>query len=753
MQLILFFISVAFNVYQTVEAQGYKPPVSHWQVQTLMALQKLKDELPEIKIPQDKGPNPYQDFIRTLTEAIEEHRSFFLKTQLDKTEEHVNLDVIGSIFEEEKDVVVNKMKKNFIDSPTLENFYNTQFLALKNAVKRDVNEKKSDNGGPLVDDYKLPLERVCSRLPPRSYPKLVVKDICPKLHECATSPHGSKTNACTDIINKCNVKKALPMMLGVIIYKVYFLVVDKFCSERCPAGACDIEGEFKDIFKQIDLMNAFIGMRADKPYNKFYTNAVSQHAYSNVIAALKIVSEHEDEFRVAPYACEAINAIPACQIANFYPQYLLLNKMKNDRLKVGDTRDLRPYNNTDNAKIIELKKSAIKHFELLSAIDRLDENLRAEVKGISEYFKGVAKFDEGIADADQAFITTKLDEFKDSYGKIEKKLNDDMKGILDVTNTILGIEVADKAASLVAKILLESNPVKMIFAVADAAGIKEATDELGQASANLAKGITLAVKLVDLGNDARDITTALEDNQEQIKTRIELVEKIKGNEAITIDDDAYQFIEEYNNYTPKVDRSRLAKNIEMWGAFQESTCDLLNGVEGMPANIAKGVAGGFLLCEKLRGTIAEFSALREDIFDFQFDLMDVLARVIRGNVAKKLSMSIQREGGDFLHADQLLGGFFMTQIFLQSQAWLYCDKLQYRNNGKPVEACNTANGVFTNNELDNIVAYMDHDTYASIERTVYIPSIPQFDGDLGYISISSLAEHKTTTFRLPLNTT
>ena len=170
-----------------------------------------------------------------------------------------------------------------------------------------------------------------------------------------------------------------------------------------------------------------------------------------------------------------------------------------------------------------------------------------------------------------------------------------MKGILDVTNTILGIEVADKAASLVAKILLESNPVKMIFAGADAAGIKEATDELGQASANLAKGITLAVKLIDLGNDARDTTTALEDNQQQIKTRIELVEKIKGNEAITIDDDAYQFIEEYNNYTPKVDRSRLAKNIEMWGAFQESTCDLLNGVEGMPANIAKGVAGGFLL--------------------------------------------------------------------------------------------------------------------------------------------------------------
>ena len=150
MQFILFFISVAFNVYQTVEAQGYKPPVSHWQVQTLMALQKLKDELPEIKMPQDQGPNPYQDFVRTLTEAIEDHRSFFLKTQLDKTEEHVNLDVIGSIFEEEKDVVANKMKKNFIDSPTLDNFYNTQFLALKMLLNAMLMRRN-----PTMEDLRL----------------------------------------------------------------------------------------------------------------------------------------------------------------------------------------------------------------------------------------------------------------------------------------------------------------------------------------------------------------------------------------------------------------------------------------------------------------------------------------------------------------------------------------------------------------------------------------------------------------------
>lgn len=752
MEFILLFILAVFNTPQTATA-GYKPPVSHWFGQSMITLSKLREDLPEIEIPVDKGQNSYRDFIRTLTEMIEEQRSFFLKTQVDKKEERVNLDIIGSVFEEDEHVVTNKIKAKFINSPTLESFYKTQFLAMKNAFKDDVNRKKTDAGSPLADEYKLPLQKVCSRLPARSYPKLVIKDICPKLHECAPSPHDSTKNACNDNNKKCNVKKALPMMLGVIMYKVYFLVVDKFCSTRCPGGSCDIEGEFEDIFRQIDLMNAFISMRADRPYDKFYTNAVSQRAYSNVIAAMKIVSEHEDEFRVAPYACEAIDAIPACQVANFYPQYLLLKKIKNDRLKVGDTRDLRPYKNTDNAKIIELKKNAVKHFELLGAIDQLDQNLRAKVKGISEYFKGVAKFDQGIADADQAFITTKLKEFDVSYEKIANKLKNDMSRILEVTNTILGIEVADKAASLISKILFEANPIKMIFAGTDSAGFKEAAEELGQASANLAKGITLAAKLVDLGKDASDITIALRDNQDQIKTRIELVDKIKNNQAITIDDDAYKFIEEYNNYTPKVDRSRLDQNIEMWGAFQESTCDLLNGVEGMPANIAKGVAGGFLLCEKLQGTIAEFNAVRENIFDFQFDLMDAIAGVIRGNVAKKLSTAIQQEDADLLQADQLLAGFFMTQNFLQSQAWLYCDKLQYRNVGKPVQACVTPNGVFTNSELDNIVAYTDLDRYTSIERTVYIPSKPQFDGDLGFISISSLEELKTTTFRLPLNKT
>ena len=282
-------------------------------------------------------------------------------------------------------------------------------------------------------------------------------------------------------------------------------------------------------------------------------------------------------------------------------------------------------------------------------------------------------------------------------------------------------------------------------------GLREQAIAVAEAAAQLAHGITLFVNLDGLATDTSAIKTELHDNQKQIDSLVTLVNKIKNNQADQIDDDAEMFIEQYSGYTPMVDRSRLAQNTAKWGAFKESTCDLLNGVEGIGASPAKAVANGFLLCENLEGTIAEFDALRENIFDFQFELVDSLARVVRGNVAKKLANSIQGQQGDLLKAGQLLGGFLMTQTFLQTQAWLYCDKLEYKNEGRRVQPCSPQTGLFTNSELDNVVAFTDHQTYISIERTVHIPSKPQFSGDLGFINIHTFSREKTASFRLPLN--
>lgn len=74
-------------------------------------------------------------------------------------------------------------------------------------------------------------------------------------------------------------------------------------------------------------------------------------------------------------------------------------------------------------------------------------------------------------------------------------------------------------------------------------------------------------------------------------------------------------------------------NAGLWAAYKGTACDLLSGASGQDIELPIGqtVQGVALLCEKLDGTLAEYFTLREDIFDFQFELVDALTKVIRGN--------------------------------------------------------------------------------------------------------------------------
>ena len=522
-------------------------------------------------------------------------------------------------------------------------------------------------------------------------------------------------------------------------------------------SGCNLDEEFASIAKQVDLMKMYIRFPSDNRFEQFFRDAVTRRPYSQIEAAMEIISENEQEFNqfnltLARFACEEIQAQSPCQVAGVYPHYLLLKKMKEERLNpghTGDTRDLTLYENVDHAKIIELKKDTIKHNQLLDAIDQLNDNLETHDRGISSYFMGIASFDQGIANADVLFIKEKLETFDSKYTELEAKVNNDIDAAMRAMLALVTAELVEDTIALVAKIAEEANPIAAIFTGVDTTGIRNQAIEVADAAANVVHAAALHLRLKGLATDTTELGTDLHNNQEQITLMTTLVEMIKNNRAEDIGKDAETFIAEYSAYTPQVCRSRMAQNIAKWGAFKESICNLLNGVRGVGASTGKAVVNGFLLYENLEATIAEFDALRQNIFDFQFELVDSLAREVRGNLAKKLADSIQEQGNDNFKADQLLGGFLMTQSFIQSQAWLYCDKLEYRNGGERVEPCSLETGLFTNSGLDNLVAFTDHQTYISIERTVHIPSKPQSSGDLGFINIHTFARDKTASFRLP----
>lgn len=141
------------------------------------------------------------------------------------------------------------------------------------------------------------------------------------------------------------------------------------------------------------------------------------------------------------------------------------------------------------------------------------------------------------------------------------------------------------------------------------------------------------------------------------------------------------------------------------------------------------------------------------MFDFQFQLVDAVAQVVRGSISKRLAEDI-RGKHDILHASQLMIGFFMMQNKLQNVASAYCNILEYQRLGSPISACQrTTDGLFRYEHLDDLVAFKDKSPYAVVEREVYIPTRASYDGDTGYISLPALKTGKVVFFKLPANET
>ena len=586
--------------------------------------------------------------------------------------------------------------------------------------------------------------------------------ICSNIKQCAgaKTPHpygnsdGTNTkDACTKD-NRCDVAKALPMMGALLWYKISAFIAKSFCSNSL--GRPEKSALTKNL-KEIETMaNLIMAYGSTFYWSDFFRKAAKEKAFSNLDKAMSMVEERKNAISFVSLACIDLQAEDMCAVGSIFKAFESLKKIKRDRINPPPTRNLRLYSKIDNAKMIKLKADALKHIKLLGNIQGLDTNLRTAVKGISKYFQGLAKYDQAIAQADVTFLTDKLREFdgkaKTLSEKVQKDIKDAMKALL-VTQVA---QVIEESTILGLKIAEHLNPLKVIFGGVEAADIYEQTAQVARSVQELARGSALMANLTSVYEDLSGLAKDFKDNADQISNLSDMVKAIKKNKIGEIGFDADKFIKGYGDYTPKVSRARLAKNDALWAAFKGETCNLLFGARGAGASVSQGVVGGMLRCERLEGTLAEFAALRENILDFQFDLVDALARVVRGNVAKKLAESITVTN-DLLDASQLMLGFFMTQYRLQSHASLYCDKLEYLNQGEKITDCSRGRktsiclptGFFTNDDIDNIIACNPDTTYDADVRFVYIPTRPQFNGDTGYINLPSLAKGNSVTFRLP----
>ncbi|KAK3739424.1 hypothetical protein QZH41_004656 [Actinostola sp. cb2023] len=557
---------------------------------------------------------------------------------------------------------------------------------------------------------------------------------------------------CT-VENQCDVKKALPMMTGIFWYQINEMIFQRLCPQNCEGEECDYLGTFHKVLEDADRL---ISYAASLPsywgmtWTTFYNDAVSGSAFTKLDVALSMVEEKEEALEISKKQCDLIKLVAACPHDNFYQQYKLVKKIQRNQNENIKVKDLRESSQIDYEQLVMLQKENLQHFELLGRINKLDDNMQASVSGISTFFEGLAKFDQGIASDDAASLKEDLDRYTTTLATVETKLKNDINEAMTLMQVILAGNLVEETAKLVALVMTNSNPLKLIFGGADVSDVMDQSGKVADAAAELAHGIALFVALDDLTKDSLQLTRAFGSNAQQISTLQSVVDKIRNGQGNDIGEDSDKFIEEYSAYTPQTDRSILAKNDALWSAFKDATCDVLNGEVGVAGSIPKGIAGGKLLCERLEGTLAQFFTLREDIFDFQNQLVDSVAAVVRGNLAQRFARNIEGKH-DVIEASQLMTGFFMMQSKIQKVISVYCDVMEYKNLGKRVQPCSTINGLFVKENIDALISYNDNAAYDEMERVVYIPTRAQSDGDTGVVDLQALARGETVIFQIPVD--
>ena len=661
------------------------------------------------------------------------------------------------------------MVKTLFRSNTLESHYKQRGLGFMLKTFRGYHSLRCIqaiiSGQKLGEGYDIPIEAMCSRLKEDIIEEttdhvLSTAKICQSVKQCSGSttpfPYGDNTDgtdikvACTED-NKCDVGKALPLMSALLWYKISDFMARSLCHNSLPEfKKSSLTTKYEEIKTMATLM---VSYTSTLHWNGFFREAASQRAYSNLETAMSLINKRITSMEFTSLACIKLEATDMCTLGDIYKLYGSLLKLKKNILSPGMTKNLRQFTKVDHSKMLQLKTSALKHLNLLGEIRSVDENLKASVKGISKYFYGLAKFDEDIAKADVTFISDKLSEFRKKSDEISKKVEKDIQNAMAAMVTVLAGQLVEESVILSLKIAEHTNPLKVIFGGVEVGDIYEQLAEVARAAQELTHGVALRTSLVNVIKDSADLAKDFKDNANQISSMQTLVKAIEANKVDEIGYDADKFIKAYSDYTPKVNRARLAKNDALWATFKSETCDLLFGAQGAGAALGQGVVGGMLLCERLEGTLAEFSALRENVFDFQFDLVDSLAAVIRGNVGKKLSTSIDVLN-DVLESSKLMLGFFITQHRLQHEAAVYCDKIEYRLQGKRLDDCSPSSGFFSKENLDNIISFdLKKISYFEENKFVYLPTKPQFKGDTGFINIPSLAQGNSVTFRIPANRT
>ncbi len=396
------------------------------------------------------------------------------------------------------------------------------------------------------------------------------------------------------------------------------------------------------------------------------------------------------------------------------------------------------------------------HITSMTMANALKSHISTKFSQLKSYYEQIATFNAAIAKADIDFITTKLDKFKTNVQSVVDKFQDKMVALFIQLFIGAAVEVAEATVTLAMAVAEASNPLGWLLGGADPADLADTFAKFASALASLVEGTALTVAWANVKLKATEINSKFKENQDFLNNVKKLVVSNETQPGEGFKQTKDDFLANYTAYDPKVTADDIVDITANWIALSSAACDVIYGFQTTAGITAGGIVKGQNLCIDLPILAERMGGLYQNMFDFQFDLMDVLADQMRAQVAidatKEIKTDLSSVSSDEPNSEetlnilQLLGGLTFTiyKTHLLETINRYCNILEYTAGGVRPSQCKGPN-------TDMIQLFSKSITPCTSQSYRYytIPSTPTGPNDKVHISISELFNGATVNFKIP----
>ena len=337
---------------------------------------------------------------------------------------------------------------------------------------------------------------------------------------------------------------------------------------------------------------------------------------------------------------------------------------------------------------------------------------------LRDYFTKVANFDKAIAQADTIFITGKLDEFRKTVAKLQKKLEYDTSKLQMEGTIIKSID----ATFMWLKVIGSGISAIMGAMGGDFGGFADTADRIDAAARTTleaVKGGAIREQITIATDKFRIIGEGFQKNRVHLENTKKILAKLEAEETSSDEFKKIQeeFLKSYNDYTPQVSEAQIAELDAAWSAVVDNLETLIDSVETKEAIVGATYifVGNHLF--KLKIAVPQLAQTLSNRFDYQFELMDSLTATVRAytsmQAAKGLEQGFQDLEGQLaesaeaqLALEQMaLSTYVISQFHLLLILSQYCNYVTYVNAGIESNQCTNALSTMDTNHIDEALSY------------------------------------------------